>query len=334
MNIPLSVLDLAPVAEGTPPSQALRQTVDLARLAERLGFVRYWFSEHPSMASVASAAPEILIAHVASATTSIRVGSGGMMLPNHAPLRIAEVFKTLEALHPGRIDLGIGRAPGSEPAASRALRAQGGDLFPQMMSELLTLSRKGYGPGHPYARVKVTPNDVELPPVWILGSSGASASAAGAAGMGYSFATHFSPEPAAPAFQTYRESFRPSAQFPKPHAILGVNVVCAETDAQARHLASTMDLTWLRIMRGEFLPLPSPEEAAAYPWSEAEREQLRYARGPSVIGSPSAVRSEIETMAAHCGADEVMIVTNVYDHAARLRSYELLSAAFLQQRAA
>ncbi|GAC1634394.1 MAG: LLM class flavin-dependent oxidoreductase [Nevskia sp.] len=334
MNLPLSVLDLAPVPAGTPPSQALRQIVDLARLAERLGYVRYWFAEHHSMASVASAAPEILIGHAASATRTIRVGAGGMMLPNHAPLRLAEAFKTLAALHPGRIDLGIGRAPGSEPAASRALRAQGGEQFPQLMSELLTLSRKGYGPGHPYARVKVTPDDVELPPIWILGSSGASAGAAAGAGLGYSFASHFSPEPAAPAFAAYRDAFRPSEPFPKPHAILGIAAVCAESDAEATYLASTMELAWLRIARGEFLPLPSPEEATAYPWSEAERDQLRYARGPSVVGSPATVRAGIEAMAADCGADEVMVVTNVYDHAARLRSYELLSAAFARQRAA
>ena len=328
MNIPLSVLDLAPVATGTTAAQALRQTVDLARLAERLGYVRYWFAEHHSMASVASAAPEILIGHVASATRTIRVGAGGIMLPNHAPLRIAEVFKTLEALHPGRIDLGVGRAPGSQPAPSRALRAQGGEQFPALMSELLTLGRGGYASGHPYHRVTVTPGDVMLPPIWILGSSGASASSAAAAGMGYSFASHFSPEPAAPAFSAYRESFRPSEQFPKPHAILGVAVVCAETDAHAHYLASTMELAWLRISRGEFLPLPTPEEARAYPWSEAERDHLRYSRGPSVIGSPTTVRAQIEAMVSASGADEVMVVSNLHSHAERLRSYELLSGAF------
>lgn len=333
MTLPLSVLDLVPVPTGTTPAQALRRTVDLARLAERLGYCRYWFAEHHSMPSVASAAPEVLIGHVAAATRQIRVGSGGMMLPNHTPLRLAEAFKTLEALHPGRIDLGIGRAPGSQPAASRALRAQGGEQFPALMSELLNLSRGRFQQGHPYARITVTPEGVALPPIWILGSSGASAGAAAAAGMGYSFASHFSPEPAAPAFEAYRANFRPSEQFPQPHAILGVAVVCAETEARARRLASTMELAALRISRGEFLPLPSPEEAEAYPWSEAERAQLRYERGPTVVGTPASVRAELEAMAAECGADEVMVVSNIHDHAERLRSYEMLSAAFLQQAA-
>jgi len=333
MHIPLSVLDLAPVASGTTAAETLRRTVDLARLAERLGYARYWFAEHHSMASVASAAPEILISHVASATRNIRVGSGGMMLPNHAPLRIAEAFKTLEALHPGRIDLGIGRAPGSEPAASRALRAQGGEQFPALMSELLNLSRGRYQQGHPYARVKVTPQDVTLPPIWILGSSGASAASAGSAGMGYGFASHFSPEPAAPAMDAYRQNFKPSEQFPRPHAILVIAVVCADTDAQAEVLASTMELAWLRISRGEFLPLPSPEEAMAYPWSEAERSELRYSRGPSIVGSPSTVRAKLERMVGETGADEVMVVSNIHGHAERLRSYELLSAAFMLKAA-
>lgn len=333
MTLPLSVLDLVPVPTGTTPAQALRRCTDLARLAERLGYCRYWFAEHHSMPSVASAAPEVLIAHVAAATRTIRVGSGGMMLPNHAPLRLAEAFKTLEALHPGRIDLGIGRAPGSQPAASRALRAQGGEHFPALMSELLNLSRGRYQPGHPLARVTVTPEQVALPPIWILGSSGASAGAAAAAGMGYSFASHFSPEPAAPAFEAYRAGFRPSEQFAQPHAILGVAVVCAETEAGAQQLASTMELASLRISRGEFLPLPSPEEAQAYPWTEAERAQLRHERGPTVVGTPARVRAELEAMAAECGADEIMVVSNIHDHGERLRSYELLSAAFLQQAA-
>ena len=179
----------------------------------------------------------------------------------------------------------------------------------------------------------VTPEQVALPPIWILGSSGASAGAAAAAGMGYSFASHFSPEPAAPAFEAYRAGFRPSEQFAQPHAILGVAVVCAETEARAQQLASTMELASLRISRGEFLPLPSPEEAQAYPWTEAERAQLRYERGPTVVGTPARVRAELEAMAAECGADEIMVVSNIHDHGERLRSYELLSAAFLQQAA-
>lgn len=329
MPLPLSVLDLAPVPSGTTASQALRRTVDLARLADRLGYRRYWFAEHHGMSSVASSAPEILIGHIAAATQRLRVGSGGIMLPNHAPLKVAETFRTLAALFPERIDLGLGRAPGSDQQASRALRAIDGHRFPALLSELLAFcGRAEFGQGHPFRTVRAVPDDVPLPPVWILGSSGASAQLAGSAGMGYSFASHFSPAPASPAFNAYRDSFAPSPQFPRPHAILGVAAVCAETDEQADTLATTMDLAWLRIGRGEFLPLPSPEEAQAYPYSEGERAAIREYRERTVIGRPEVVRARIETMVRDSGADEVMVVTNLYDHAARLRSYELLAAVF------
>jgi luciferase family oxidoreductase group 1 len=327
MAIPLSVLDLAPVSSGTSAAEAARRTVDLARLADRLGYARYWFAEHHGMGSVASAAPEILIGYAAGATQRIRVGSGGIMLPNHAPLRIAEAFHTLEALYPGRIDLGIGRAPGSEPAATRALRAFDGEQFPAQLGELLSLSRGDLPEGHPFRRVRVMPDGVDLPPIWLLGSSGASARMAGSAGMGYSFASHFSPAPAAPAFAAYRQGFVPSAQFPRPHAILGIAVVCAESGERASYLAASMDLTRLRINRGEFLPLPSPEEALAYPYSAAEREAVRHFRELTIVGAPDAVRAQIAAKARECGADEVMVVSTVHDHAERLRSYELLAAA-------
>lgn len=329
MRIPLSVLDLAPVPTGTTPSQAIRRTVDLARLAERLGYVRVWFAEHHGMPSVASAAPELLIGHVASATKTIRVGAGGIMLPNHTPLKVAETFRTLEALHPGRIDLGLGRAPGSDQAASRALEASDGHDFAEQLAELLAFcGQSAFASNHPFRNIKAIPDDVPLPPIWILGSSGASARLAGSAGMGYSFASHFSPTPAGPAFRAYADSFKPSPQFAKPHAILGVAVVCAETDAEADHLATTMDLAWLRIRRGEFRPLPSPEEAQAYPYTEFEREAVREYRSRTVIGNPPKVRARIEALANDSGADEVMVVTNLHGHAARLRSYELLAATF------
>ncbi len=202
MPVPLSVLDLAPVPTGTTPAEALRRTVDLARLAEKLGYARYWFAEHHGMASVASSAPEILIGHIASATTTLRVGSGGIMLPNHTPLKVAETFRTLAALHPNRIDLGLGRAPGSDGNASRALRAVDGGQFPALLSELLAFTGQVPFPEHhPLRHVVATPAEVPLPPIYLLGSSGASAHWAGSSGMGYSFASHFSPEPAAPAFR-------------------------------------------------------------------------------------------------------------------------------------
>lgn len=328
MKTALSILDLAPVPEGTPPSVAARRVVDLAQRADRWGFERYWFAEHHSMPSVASSAPEILIGHVASATQRIRVGSGGMMLPNHAPLRVAEAFHTLQALHPGRIDLGIGRAPGSEAGASRALRAFSGEQFSPLMSELLFLSQARFSPSHPLHKVRVMPDDVALPPVWILGSSGASASAAGASGFGYAFASHFSPEPPAPAIEAYKHSFRASAHFPQPHAILAVSVVCAPSEAQAEYLASTMDLVWLRMSQGQHLPLPSPEEVQVYPWAPGEREAVQRTRGPGVVGTPAQVREALDTLQRQTGADELMITTNVWSHEARLRSYELLADAF------
>lgn len=329
MRIPLSVLDLAPVPSGTAPSEAIRRTVDLARLADRLGYVRHWFAEHHGMPSVASAAPEILIGHVAAATTRIRVGSGGIMLPNHTALKVAETFRTLEALHPGRIDLGLGRAPGSDQAASRALEASDGHDFSQQLAELLAFcGQTEFAANHPFRKVIAIPDDAPLPPIWILGSSGASARLAGSAGMGYSFASHFSPTPAGPAFNAYADSFKPSPQFPRASAILGVAVVCAETDEEADDLATTMDLAWLRIRRGEFRPLPSPEEAQAYPYADFEREAVREYRSRTVIGNPQKVRAQIESLVRDSGADEVMVVSNLHDHAARLRSYELLAQAF------
>ena len=322
----LSVLDLAPVVSGTPAAVSIRRTVDLAQLAERLGYVRIWYAEHHAMPSVASSAPEILIAHSAAATRHIRVGSGGVMLPNHAPLRVAENFHTLEALYPGRIDLGIGRAPGGVPGASRALRAVRGDLFVQMLDELQRYSRGDATGG--FDDVHAEPGGVGCPPIWLLGSSGASARMAGEDGMGYSFAAHFSPAPPAPAMHAYRQHFRPSPQFARPHAILGVAAVCADRETQARELASTMELAWLRIHSGRFLPLPSPEEAMAYPYSDYEREALEEVRARTIVGTPAQVRARIEALAGETAADEVMIVSNIHDHAARLRSYELIAAAF------
>jgi luciferase family oxidoreductase group 1 len=332
LTLPLSVLDLAPIPAGIAPSQALRRTLDLARLADSLGYVRLWYAEHHSMPSVGSSAPEILIANAAAATQRLRLGSGGVMLPNHTPLRVAELFRTLNALHPDRIDLGLGRAPGSDRNASRALRAFDGEQFPYLLSELLAFGGRnaGFPVDHPFHSVRAVPDDAPLPPIWILGSSGASAALAGAAGMGYSFASHFSESPAAPAFAAYREAFVPSAQFPTPHAILGVAVCCAETTERAEFLAGTMQLAWLRIRSGQYLPLPTPEEAAAYAYSAAERSSVERYRHMTVVGAPTQVREELLRRAAACGADEVMITSNLHDHAARLHSYEFVAAALLE----
>ena len=239
MPPPLSVLDLVPIGTGGSAREAVRRSVELAQLAERLGYVRYWFAEHHGMPGIASSSPEILIEHIASATSRIRVGSGGIMLPNHAPLRIAEVFHTLETLHPGRIDIGVGRAPGTDPVTSRAMHPFDAEQFPAQLQELIGLSRGTLPADHPFRTVRVIPGGVTLAPIWILGSSGASARFAGSLGVGYSFARHFSPAPPEPAIHAYLESFRPSEQFPEPHVILGVSVICAETEERAEYLAGS-----------------------------------------------------------------------------------------------
>lgn len=328
MTVPLSVLDLAPIGSGSTPSQALRATVDLARLADRLGYTRYWFAEHHNLPSVASSAPEVLIGHVASATQRIRVGSGGMMLPNHVPLRVAETFQTLEALHPGRIDLGLGRAPGTDPATSRALRPFDAEQFPSLLAEMLSLSRRDIPADHPLGSVRVIPDDVQLPPIWLLGSSGATARLAGSLGLGYSFASHFSPTPPEPAIRAYRESFEPSAQFPKPHSILAVAVVCAETEEQAEYLAWSLNLSWVRLRTGRLGPLPTPEEAMAYPYTPQERAALREYRDLVIVGSPATVRARIEASVEGLEVEEVMISSMIHSQEERLRSYELVAEAF------
>src|ERR687885_2861590 len=271
MDFGLSVLDVSPVSAGSNSAQALRNTLELARLTDQLGYERYWLAEHHNLPSIASSAPEIMIGHVANTTKRIRVGAGGIMLPNHAPLRVAETFRVLEALHPGRVDLGIGRAPGTDPVTATVLRRswdrQGADDFPQQFSELLAFSGDGFPEGHPLRSVIAMPSDVGLPPIWLLGSSGYSARAAGEMGLGYAFASHFSPADPATAMHAYRESFEPSEDFERPSAILAVAVVCGETDEHARMLASSMELAWVRIRSGKPGPLPSPEEAIGYTYT-------------------------------------------------------------------
>ena len=326
--IPLSVLDLVPVRAGSTATASLREAVELAQATEKLGYVRYWFAEHHGMASIASSAPEILIEHIASATNTIRVGSGGIMLPNHAPLHIAEAFHTLEALHPGRIDLGLGRAPGTDPATSRALRPFDGEQFPEQVVEMLALSRRTVPADHPFASVRVVPAGVPLPPIWILGSSGAMAGFAGSLGLGYSFARHFSPNPPLPAIRAYREHFTPSAQFPEPHVILGVSVICAPTMEEAEYQAASTDLGWVRLHRREFTPLPSPEEAIAYSYSPQERVIVEMNRQRHFIGTPEKVTATIRHLIDDTGADEIMVTSMIYGRVERLRSYELLASVW------
>lgn len=332
MDFGLSVLDVSPVSSGSSGAQALRNTLDLARLTDQLGYERYWLAEHHNLPLIASSAPEVMIGHVANVTERIRVGAGGIMLPNHAPLKVAETFRVLEALHPRRIDLGIGRAPGTDPVTATALRRSRDGLeaedFPQQFGELLAFSGDGFPEGHPFRSVVAIPNDVGLPPIWLLGSSGYSAKAAGEMGLGYAFASHFSPADPAPAMHAYRQSFEPSRTFERPSAVLAVAVVCAETDERAEQVASSMELAWVRMRSGNPSPLPSPEEARAHPYTPAERVLAEAYRSMQVVGGPSSVRAGIEELADRTAADEVMVTTNVYDHAERLRSYELLAEVF------
>ncbi|HVU41241.1 MAG TPA: LLM class flavin-dependent oxidoreductase [Xanthobacteraceae bacterium] len=330
--VPLSVLDLSPVTTATPGSLALRNSLDLARLADRLGYKRYWVAEHHNLANIASSAPEIMIGQIAAATSAIRVGSGGVMLPNHAPLMVAERFKVLEALFPGRIDLGLGRAPGTDPVTSYALRARQdpreGDDFLERFQELLLLERGGFPEGHPFRKVHAVPADVALPPIWLLGSSGYSAELAAAVGMGFAFAHHFADYDATSAMLSYREHFKPSATFPEPYAILGAAIIVADSDAQAERIASSADLHYARRGKGEYAPLASPDEAAAYPYAPIDRERIAHQRNRLIVGGVETVMKRLLPLIEATRADEIMVTTMVYDHAARRHSYELLAQAF------
>ncbi len=330
--VPLSVLDLSPVTTATPGSLALRNSLDLARLADRLGYKRYWVAEHHNLANIASSAPEIMIGQIAAVTSAIRVGSGGVMLPNHAPLMVAERFKVLEALFPGRIDLGLGRAPGTDPVTSYALRARQdpreGDDFLERFQELLLLERGGFPEGHPFRKVHAVPADVALPPIWLLGSSGYSAELAAAVGMGFAFAHHFADYDATSAMLSYREHFKPSATFPEPYAILGAAIIVADSDAQAERIASSADLHYARRGKGEYAPLASPDEAAAYPYAPIDRERIAHHRNRLIVGGVETVMKRLLPLIEATRADEIMVTTMVYDHAARRHSHELLAQAF------
>jgi luciferase family oxidoreductase group 1 len=329
--IPLSVLDLSPVSAGSTASQALRNSLDLARLADRLGFTRYWVAEHHNMPAIASSAPDIMIGQIAAMTEHIRVGSGGVMLPNHAPLTVAERFKVLEALYPGRIDLGLGRAPGTDPATSYALRRRQGiseeDDFLERFNELMLLETRGFPAGHPFHNVRAMPADVALPPIYLLGSSDYSARLAGQIGAAFAFAHHFANFDAAEAMRLYRDNFRPSPSHDQPYAILGTHVVCADTDEEAERLALTIDLNIVRRAKGEYLPLASPEEAAAYDYTPVDKARIAQNRMRLSVGSPATVKARLEPLLAATRADELMVTTMISSHEARKHSYELLVQA-------
>ncbi|SEQ25500.1 luciferase family oxidoreductase, group 1 [Devosia sp. YR412] len=324
----LSLQDLAPIAEGTSTAEAMQETILLAQEADRLGYTRLWYAEHHGMPSIASSVPEILIGSAAAHTKNIRVGSGGVMLLNHAPLRIAEAYRTLEGLFPGRIDLGLGRAPGGDGYAMRALRSGGGEEFSAYLAELMAFDEDSFPPEHAYSRVPVSPGGIRLPPMWLLGSSGASASAAGQLGIGYAFAAHFSHTPPAPAFEAYRYAFMATEAFPKPKTMMCVSVVCAPTDEEAKYLSHSQAVQWALFMTGEQRRLLSPEEAHKVVLTPQQQSVIDHQGTLWIVGSPETVRDTILEKAASSEVDEVMVTTTIHSYALRRRSYGLLAEAF------
>jgi luciferase family oxidoreductase group 1 len=322
--IPLSVLDLSPVPEGSTAGQALRHSIDLARHAEGLGYARYWMAEHHNMPGIASAATAVALAHVAVATNTIRIGAGGIMLPNHAPLMVAEQFGTLAALHPGRVDLGVGRAPGSDQIAARAMRRNlSADVnqFPADVVELM-----GYfQPAKPGQALRAVPGAGEDVAIWILGSSTFGAQLAAHLGLPYAFASHFAPGDMQDAMAIYRERFRPSASLAKPHVMLGVNIFAADTDAQARFLYSSLQQAFLNLRSGRPGKLPAPVDDFEAGVDRAGRAMLADALACSIVGGPETVRDGLRAFVTATGADELMVTAQIFDHAARKRSFEILA---------
>ncbi|MEA2179381.1 MAG: hypothetical protein QOG77_2678 [Solirubrobacteraceae bacterium] len=321
--IPLSVLDLVPITQGSTAGDALRRSLDLARHVERLGYHRFWVAEHHNMPGIASAATAVVIGHLAGGTSTIRVGAGGIMLPNHSPLVIAEQFGTLEALYDGRIDLGLGRAPGSDGYAAQALRRDpmSANQFPQDVQELQAY----LAPAQPGQRVQAVPGAGAEVPLWILGSSTFGAQLAAFLGLPYAFASHFAPDDLLPALQVYRDTFKPSAQLSAPYAMAGLNVVAAETDEEAQHLFTTIQQGFANIRRGRPGPYQPPVDDIEAYWNPAERAQAMHMLRYAVVGSRETVRAGLQEFADLTAADELMVVSAIFDHDARLRSYEILA---------
>ncbi len=320
-----SVLDLAPIPQGTTAGQSLRHSLDLAQHAERLGYTRYWLAEHHNFPGIASAATSVVIAHIAGGTKTIRVGSGGIMLPNHSPLVIAEQFGTLESLFPGRIDLGLGRAPGTDQLTWRALRRDpdSAERFPQDVAELQAL----LGPAQPGQRIHAVPGAGTQVPLWILGSSLFGAQLAAHMGLPFAFASHFAPDALLDALAIYRARFKPSAQLDRPYAIVGVGVVAADTDPAAQRIATSVQQAFIGIIRNARTQLPPPVDDMDEMWSPAEKAHVMRMLRYTFVGSMETVRAGLAKTISETGADEIMATGMIYDHAARVRSYEILAAA-------
>jgi luciferase family oxidoreductase group 1 len=324
--VPLSILDLSPIVEGGTAAQALARSLDLARHAEKWGYKRYWIAEHHNMPGIASAATAVVIGHVAAGTSTIRVGSGGIMLPNHAPLAVAEQFGTLESLFPGRIDLGLGRAPGTDQAAARALRrghADSADTFPQDLMEL-----QGYfGPPSSGQAVRAVPGAGLSVPIWLLGSSTFSAQLAAAFGLPFAFASHFAPDLLGDALEAYRGGFQPSASLRKPYAMAAVAVYAADTDAQAQRLFTSLQQSFVKLRRGTPGPLPPPVDSMDGLWTEFERAGVAQAFGEAIVGSPGTVAKGIGEFVRRTKVDELMVTAAIFEHESRLKSFEIVARA-------
>ncbi|QPA32484.1 LLM class flavin-dependent oxidoreductase [Thermaerobacillus caldiproteolyticus] len=324
-DIPLSVLDLVPIVVGGTAADSFRNSLDLAQHVEKWGFHRYWLAEHHGMPGVASSATSVVISYIASGTSKIRVGSGGIMLPNHAPLVIAEQFGTLESMYPGRIDLGLGRAPGTDPLTARALRRDfqsSGDDFPELLAELRSyLNPSSSGS----SSVRAIPGEGLNIPIWLLGSSGFSARLAGELGLPFAFASHFSPDYTLPALEIYRSSFRPSEVLDEPYVMVGVNVVAADTDEKAQWLATSQELQFLNLLRNQPTPLNPPVENMDEIWNDYEKVAVKRQLRSMITGNPETVKEKLQAFLDVTQADELIIHTQVFDHKARLRSYEILA---------
>ena len=329
-NIPFSVLDLSPINQGSAAAESFRNSLSLAQHAEALGYKRFWLAEHHNMTGIASAATSVVIGYVAGGTSKIRVGAGGIMLPNHAPMVIAEQFGTLESLFPGRIDLGLGRAPGSDRQTAHALRRTlhtDGDDFPELLEELRFFFREPIE----NQRVRAVPGGGLNVPIWLLGSSGFSARLAGELGLPFAFAGHFSPEYILPALELYRKSFEPSDALKKPYAMLAINIVAAETDAEAWRLATTQFQSFLHLVRGTPGQMLPPVDLMDGLWTAQEKALVDARLGGSIIGGAATVKKELERILNQTKADELMINAMIFDHAARLRSYEIVAGVWKEK---
>ncbi|MFZ4453213.1 LLM class flavin-dependent oxidoreductase [Salibacterium aidingense] len=325
-NVRYSALDLSPIVEGGTAADSYQNTVDLARHVEKWGFERYWLAEHHNMPFIGSSATSVLIGHVAGATSTIRVGSGGIMLPNHSPLVIAEQFGTLETLYPDRIDLGLGRAPGTDQLTMQALRRNSksdGSDFPQLLHELRQYFDPSLASGP--QRIRAVPGQGLTMPIWLLGSSGFSAQLAGQLGLPFAFASHFSPDNTIPAMNLYRESFQPSQELEEPYALVCANVIAADSDEEAQYLSTTMKQQFLNLVRSTEMKLQPPVEDMDSIWTEHEKYSLQRQLGSSIIGGPEKVKADLQTFLNDTQADEIMVNAQIYDHSARLHSYEIVA---------